>query len=70
MGAVEVIKQLSEARKAANITQTDLAKKLDRPQSFVSKYENGERRLDILEYVEIAKLLGIDPRNAIDETES
>jgi transcriptional regulator with XRE-family HTH domain len=52
---------LVEARKKAGLTQVDLAAKLDRPQSFVSKYERGERRLDIVEFLEVADALRIDP---------
>jgi Helix-turn-helix len=52
---------LIEARKEAEITQTELAAQLQRPQSFVAKYEERERRLDIAEYVTIARALGADP---------
>lgn len=41
------------------MTQTDIARKLLRPQSFVSKYERGERRLDVTEFIEIADALGL-----------
>ena len=52
---------LTEARKAQGLSQEALAAKLDRVQTFVSKYERGERRLDVLELIEIADALGIDP---------
>jgi transcriptional regulator with XRE-family HTH domain len=52
---------LIEARKSAGITQAELSSRLKRPQSFVSKYERGERRLDVVEFGEVAKALGIDP---------
>ncbi len=52
---------LIDARKKASLTQVELSSKLQRPQSFVSKYERGERRLDIIEFGEIARSLGIDP---------
>ena len=48
-------------RKNANLTQHALALKLKKPQSFVSKYERGERRLDVVEFGEVAKGLGVDP---------
>ena len=48
---------LKKARMEARLTQTELARALGRPQSFVSKYENGERRLDVLELQEICSLL-------------
>ncbi len=42
------------------MTQVQVAEKLGKPQSFVSKYERGERRLDFSEFVELADALGID----------
>ena len=52
---------LVDARKKAGVTQAELSGRLKRPQSFVSKYERGERRLDVVEFGEVAKALGIDP---------
>ncbi len=57
---------LIQARKDAGLTQQQVADKLDRPQSFVAKYEGGERRLDVVEFLEIANLLDADPHNIID----
>jgi transcriptional regulator with XRE-family HTH domain len=48
-------------RKSKNLTQADVASKLNRPQSFVAKYEGGERRLDVVEFVEVANALETDP---------
>jgi transcriptional regulator with XRE-family HTH domain len=48
-------------RKSKNLTQADVAQKLGRPQSFVAKYEGGERRLDVVEFVDVAQALGADP---------
>ena len=45
---------LTEARQAAGLTQIELAARLHRPQSYVSKYESGERRLDVIELMEVA----------------
>lgn len=50
-----------KARKAAGLTQHDLARLLKKPQSFVSKYEGGERRLDVVEFLGIARVIGTDP---------
>jgi transcriptional regulator with XRE-family HTH domain len=56
-------KHLVAARQEAGFTQQQLAQKLGRPQSFVAKYEGGERRLDIVELLSITELLGIDERH-------
>ena len=48
------------AREATGLTQVEVAERLGKPQSFVSKYERGERRLDFTEFVELADLLGVD----------
>ena len=52
---------LTSARNEAGFTQADLAAQLDRPQSFVSKYENGERSLDVIEFVAVCSALGQPP---------
>lgn len=52
---------LINARKSANLTQTELSERLSKPQSYVSKYERGERRLDIIEFLEVSDALNIDP---------
>ncbi|WP_028137593.1 helix-turn-helix domain-containing protein [Bradyrhizobium japonicum] len=52
---------LVAARHKAGIRQQALAKKLRKPQSFVAKYEGGERRLDVIEFIVIAEALGADP---------
>jgi transcriptional regulator with XRE-family HTH domain len=54
------LEQLIVARKKAGLTQTQVALALKKPQSFVSKYESGERLLDVAEYIEIARVLGSD----------
>lgn len=52
---------LKEERGEAGLTQAELAKKLRRPQSYVSKYERAERRIDVVEFLEIARVIGFDP---------
>lgn len=42
---------LKGARKAAGLTQAEVAGRLKKPQSFVAKYEKGELRLDVLEFL-------------------
>ena len=51
--------ELKKMRKAAGLTQSQLAEKLERPQSYVSKYESGERRLDIIELNAICQACSI-----------
>ena len=51
---------LVAAREASGLTQVQIAEKLGKPQSFISKYERGERRLDFSEFMELADVLGID----------
>ncbi len=50
---------LRSIRREAGLRQSDLAERLRRPQSYVSKYESGERRLDLIELVEICQAIGI-----------
>jgi transcriptional regulator with XRE-family HTH domain len=52
---------LCAARKGKGMSQLQLAERLSKPQSFVSKYERGERRLDVLEFFLVADALDIDP---------
>lgn len=52
------LRQLRSAREAAGLTQVEVAAWLGRPQSFVSKCETGERRVDVVELNEFAKLYG------------
>jgi len=52
---------LRERRLATGMTQVALSRRLGRPQSFISKYERGERLLDVVEFIDVAKALGADP---------
>ena len=57
---IKIIKKLKAARLAAGLTQVTLAKKLGVDQTFISKYESRERRLDIIEVKKICKGLKIN----------
>ena len=56
---------LVTAREKAGLTQAEVAQRMGRPQSFVAKYEGGERRLDVLEFIQVCAALGIDPHLVI-----
>lgn len=55
------IRFIAAARKGAGLTQVELASRLGRPQSFVSKVEKGERRVDVVEFCQLAEALGREP---------
>lgn len=56
----ELRRRLREVREDLGITQLDLAQRLAKPQSFVSKFETGERRLDVIEYLAVCEALAVD----------
>ena len=58
---------LVKARTDAGLTQQVLAAKIDRHQSFIAKYEGGERRLDVIEFIEICHVIGINPVKVIKQ---
>lgn len=60
---------LSEARSQVPMVQAELSERLGRPQSFVSKYERGERRLDVVEFLEVCRGLDADPHAIIQQVE-
>lgn len=53
---------LAATRKRAGVSQDELAVLLEKPQSFVSAYERGQRRIDLLEFLRIMETLKADPR--------
>lgn len=58
---------LIDVRKRSGLTQQAVADLLGKPQSFISKYESGERRLDVVEFCELAKALGETPDALLQE---
>jgi transcriptional regulator with XRE-family HTH domain len=60
---------LINARETSGLTQTEVSSRLNRPQSFVAKYEGGERRLDVVEFVHVCDALGIDPHAVLTEVQ-
>ena len=60
------LEALIEARKASGVTQADLAKRLGKPQPWVSNYERGIRRIDVIEFVAVARAIGAKPEKLFD----
>jgi transcriptional regulator with XRE-family HTH domain len=65
----KLIAVLRQLRIDAELRQVDLAKRLRRPQSFVSKYETGERRLDLIELREVCAALGVSIMEFVQQFE-
>jgi transcriptional regulator with XRE-family HTH domain len=56
-----LIELLVAAREGAGLTQRDLAARLKRPNSFIGRIEAGERRVDVIEFIAIARALQVNP---------
>jgi transcriptional regulator with XRE-family HTH domain len=61
---------LVAAREKVGLTQTEVATRLSRPQSFVAKYEGGERRLDVVEFIRVCEALDADPHAVLAELQN
>ncbi len=62
--------ELIAVRKKAGLTQAELAKRLRCHQSFVARVESGERRIDVVELIVIARALGVPAQHFVDHTEA
>lgn len=60
---------LRQLRQEAGLTQVQVAAELGVPQSFISKYESGERRLDVIELGHVAQALGVTVRAVLERLE-
>ncbi len=61
----QLLTLLVEARKTAGLTQAQVSALLDRPQSFIAKVENGDRRLDVIEFMALCQALGQSPAEIV-----
>lgn len=61
----KLIDALIKARKTAGLTQADAAKQLNKPQSYVAKIEGQDRKLDVMEFVELCEVIREDPSELI-----
>jgi len=55
-----MVRKLVQARKEQGLSQEEVARRLDKPQQYVSRYEICERRLDMIEFLDAAIALGLD----------
>lgn len=62
-------KLLRQVRLGAGLRQADLAKVLGKPQSFISKFESGERRIDVLELRQVCEAIGITLEEFVNRLE-
>lgn len=60
-------KALHRERKKAGLKQADLAKRTNRSQAYISKFENGDLRLDVVDFLAFCEVIGCDPHTIIEE---
>ena len=61
---------LVSAREHSGLTQAEVSGRLSRPQSFVAKYEGGERRLDVVEFIHVCMALDVEPTEILVQVQS
>ncbi|MES0110034.1 helix-turn-helix transcriptional regulator [Mesorhizobium sp. M0013] len=64
---LRLIQLIVDRRKTAGLSQADLAKAIDRYQSVVAAIESGGRRLDVIEFLDLAETIGFDPHQILDD---
>jgi transcriptional regulator with XRE-family HTH domain len=65
-----VARLLTELRKERGLLQQEVADRLERTQTFVSKYESGARRIDLIELLDILRALDVDPHGFLDRVQA
>lgn len=58
---------LRRERMAAGLRQSDIAKETNRSQAYISKFEKGDLRLDVVDFVRVCQSIGCDPHKVLDE---
>ncbi len=56
-----LVERLIDARKKSGLTQVEVAEKLNQSQSYISKIENNQKKIEVIELKRLAKLYGVDP---------
>jgi len=69
-GQLALVRALVDARQNAGLSQQQLAAKLRRPQSFVARLESGERRIDVVEFTVLARVIGFDKNEVLSIVEA
>ncbi|MGH1356897.1 MAG: helix-turn-helix domain-containing protein [Thalassovita sp.] len=63
----KLVRMLIDKREAVGVTQTELASRLGEYQSFVARLGSGQRRIDVVEFIELARVLDFDAASFIEE---
>lgn len=66
-GHKALLDTLIDGRIGSGLTQVELAEKLRVRQSYVSNYETGERRLDVVEFILVCRAIGLDPAGVVEQ---
>lgn len=64
---LRLVQLIVEKRKESGLSQADLARAIERYQSVVAAIESGGRRLDVVEFLDLAETIGFDPHKILDE---
>ncbi len=64
---VRLVQLIVDKRKEAGLSQADLAEAIDRYQSVVAAIESGGRRIDVIEFLDLAETIGFDPHEILRE---
>lgn len=67
---VRLVQLIVDKRKEAGLSQADLAKAIDRYQSVVAAVESGGRRIDVVEFLDLAETIGFDPHEVLSQVMS
>lgn len=62
-----LVELLAAARREAGMTQSQVAAALGRHQPFIANIESGERRIDVVEFLNLADVIGVDPLSILAE---
>lgn len=66
----QLIELLVAARKKVGLSQVELGERVGRPQTFISKIERGERRIDVIEFLILCDAIGTDPHQLLEDVRS